>query len=249
MGNTNAIFCMDRAIEMAKQYGIGCVAICCTNHWQRGGAFGIQAAKAGCVGICWTNTMPNMPPWGAKDRKIGNNPLIFCIPYGDSYVMVDAAMAQFSYGAIESAKIAGRQLPVAGGYDKDGNLTTDPTELEKTWRMLPIGFWKGSGFSILMDMIGASLSGGMTAPEIGKQGGTPTDEYNLNQVFIAIDVKDKEANDKAIKLIIDDLKTSDLVDKNAGILYPCEKELAIERDNITNGIPVNEEVWKTILEL
>ena len=50
-GILNAEFCMDRAINLAKQHGIGCVAIRNTNHWMRGGAYGWQAAGAGCIGI------------------------------------------------------------------------------------------------------------------------------------------------------------------------------------------------------
>ena len=159
MGNTNAKICMERAIQLSRQYGIGCVALRNTNHWMRGGAYGLQAADAGCIGICWTNTQPNMPAWGAKDRRIGNNPLIISIPKENGHIMVDAAMAQFSYGAIESAKLAGKQLPVPGGYDSQGKITTDPAEIEKTWRVLPIGFWKGSGFSVALDLIAACLSG------------------------------------------------------------------------------------------
>jgi len=249
MGNTNAKFCMDRAIELAKQNGIGCVALRHTNHWQRGGAFGVQAAKAGFVGICWTNTMPNMPAWGAKDRRIGNNPLVFCIPYKDEYVMIDGAMAQFSYGAIESARAAGKELPVAGGFDENGNITTDAAAIEKTWRVLPIGFWKGSGFSMLMDMLASSLSGGMTVTDVGKQGNTPTDEYNLSQIFIAISVPDKEENDAAISRIIEDVKSSAPANENVPITYPSEREKSTYRDNVSNGIPVDEKVWKAVLEL
>ena len=97
-GNVNAKLSMDRAIELAKQYGIGCVALGNTNHWLRGGSYGWQAADAGCIGICWTNTQPNMPAWGAKDRRIGNNPYIMAIPRKEGHVVVDIAMAQFSYG-------------------------------------------------------------------------------------------------------------------------------------------------------
>ena len=75
-GPLNAKQAMDRAIELAKQHGIGMVALGNSNHWMRGGSYGWQAADAGCIGICWSNTMPNMPAWGGKDRKIGNNPLI-----------------------------------------------------------------------------------------------------------------------------------------------------------------------------
>ena len=249
MGNTNAELAMNRAIALAKEYGIGCVAMAHTNHWQRGGAYGIQAAKSGCIGICWTNTMPNMPAWNANDRRIGNNPLVFCAPYGDDYVMADGAMAQFSYGAIESAKLAGRQLPVAGGFDENGNMTTDPAAIEKTWRVLPIGFWKGSSFSILMDILAASLSSGMGVCDIGKQGDKPTDEYNLSQVFIAINVANPVENDAIVQRIIEDLKKSEPAEAGGEILYPCEKERRIYRENLEKGIPVDEGVWQTVLAL
>lgn len=73
-GPLNAKLAMDRACELAKEYGIGIVALGNNNHWMRGGSYGFQAADQGCIGICWSNTMPNMPAWGGMDRKIGNNP-------------------------------------------------------------------------------------------------------------------------------------------------------------------------------
>lgn len=247
MGNTNAKIAMDRAIELAHQYGIGCIAMRNTNHWMRGGAYGLQAADAGCIGICWTNTQPNMPAWGAKDRRIGNNPLIMCVPKKDGHMMVDGAMAQFSYGAIEGAKLAGRQLPVPGGFDTMGNLTTDPAEIEKTWRVLPIGYWKGSGYSIVMDLIAACLSDGNTTQHVGS---LSDDEYALSQVFIAIDVKKTCPDSDAMILeTIANIKASARVDEEKEILYPNEKEYQVRLDNLKNGIPVNDTVWQEILDL
>ncbi|MDR2795515.1 MAG: 3-dehydro-L-gulonate 2-dehydrogenase [Spirochaetaceae bacterium] len=247
MGNTNAVFCMDRAVKMAKKNSIGCVALRNTNHWQRGGAFGIQAATAGCAAICWTTTMPNMPVWGGAVRRVGNNPLIFCVPYGESWVLFDGAMTQFSYGAIESAQLAGRQLPVAGGYDERGELTTDPDVIAKTWRALPIGFWKGSGLSVLMDMMASILSGGKPVCEIGGLGNTPEDEYGMNQIFIAI-----EANTDAVKTIdaiIADIKASPLAEGASEIRYPSEREKYVREENIKLGIPVDECIWDTVKNL
>jgi 3-dehydro-L-gulonate 2-dehydrogenase len=247
MGNTNAAFCMDRAVKLAKENGIGCAALRNTNHWMRGGAFGVQAADAGCAAICWTTGMPNMPVWGGKNPCIGNNPLIFCIPYGDSYVLFDGAMAQFSYGSIESAQLAGEKLPVAGGYDEQGILTDDPGIIAKTWRPLPIGFWKGSGLSILMDMIASVLSGGKPVYEIGKQGNTPEDEYGLNQVFIAIDVCARTAETlKTISAIIADIKAAPFAEGFSEIRYPSEREKRLVEENKKLGIPVNEGIWNAV---
>src|SRR5690349_7397414 len=59
-GNLNAHHSMARAIALAREHGIGCVALANTNHWMRGGSYGWQAADAGAIGVCWTNTLANM---------------------------------------------------------------------------------------------------------------------------------------------------------------------------------------------
>ena len=69
-GNLNAHAAMERAIALAREHGIGCVAMGNTNHWMRGGTYGWQAANAGVMGICWTNTMPNVPTWGGRLRLL-----------------------------------------------------------------------------------------------------------------------------------------------------------------------------------
>lgn len=250
LGNLNAKICMDRACELAKENGIGIVAIGNTNHWMRGGSYGWQAANNGCVGICWTNTMPNMPAWGAKDRRIGNNPFIMSIPRSNgAHIVIDCAVAQFSYGKIEECRMKGVQLPVPGGFDTEGNVTTDPTEIEKTWRVLPIGFWKGSGLSIALDLIAAVLSGGNTVTDIGRK---YEDEIGLSQVLIAIDpnhMNTKDITDSVVNTVIDDIKASELADENGKIFYPGELELKTRKDNMENGIPVLDEVWEKIKAL
>lgn len=246
MGNLNARICMDRAIELAQEYGIGAVALRNTNHWMRGGAYGWQAANAGYAGICWTNTQPNMPAWGAKDRRIGNNPFIVALPRKDGHVVVDAAMAQYSYGKIEATELAGEQLPFPGGYDEAGRLSTDPTEIKKTWRVIPIGFWKGSGFSIVFDMLAAVLSEGNSTYQIGQLG---EDEYALSQVLIAIDVKKTSSEEYAEQVMNDTIayvKASVPVSEHAKIMYPGERALETRRRNTVTGIEVEDSVWKVI---
>ena len=116
---------MDRAIELAADHGIGLVALRNANHWMRGGSYGWQAAEKGYIGICWTNSIAVMPPWGAKECRIGTNPLIVAIP-STPITMVDMSMSMFSYGMLEVNRLAGRQLPVDGGFDDEGNLTKEP---------------------------------------------------------------------------------------------------------------------------
>lgn len=250
LGNTNASKAMERACELAKEYGVGIVALRNTNHWMRGGAFGRQAADTGCIGICWTNTMPNMPAYGAKDRRLGNNPFIMAVPRSNGeHVVIDCALSQFSYGKIEEHKLKGKPLPVPGGYDSEDNLTTDAAEIEKTWRVLPIGFWKGSGLSIVLDMVAAILSGGNAVGDIGKN---VAEEVGLSQVLMAIDPT-KLSSTKEIDAIVDkivaDIKGSEPIKENGVISYPGESSLRTRKDNLENGIPVIEEIWYSIQKI
>ena len=246
-GPLNALVCTDRAIELASQQGMGCVALANTNHWMRGGTYGWRAAKQGYAFIGWTNTIKNMPAWGGIDAKLGNNPLVIAVPYQHEAIVLDMAMSQFSYGALDLHVLRKQQLPVPGGYDKDGVLSTDPDAIRTSERTLPIGYWKGSGLSLLLDILGAVLSGGFPVVDISKQ----NVENNLSQVFMAINLS-KLSNFNAIpgllQHIIDDYHQS-IPDKNSKVLYPGERVLTVREENTRNGIPVIQKVWDDILAL
>ena len=167
-GPLNALFATDRAMELAQENGIGLVALANTNHWMRGGTYGWQAARKGFVFICWTNTCANMPAWGAKDPRLGNNPFVIAVPYKNEAIVLDFAMSQFSYGKMESFRNEGKQLPYPGGFNNQGKLTTDPDEILETWRALPVGYWKGAGLSLLLDILATILSGGLSTHEISQ---------------------------------------------------------------------------------
>ena len=249
LGNVNAKLSMDRAIALSREFGIGCVALANTNHWLRGGSYGWQAADAGCIGICWTNTQPNMPAWGAKDRRIGNNPCIMSVPRQGGHVVVDIAMAQFSYGQMEATAMRGDTLSVAGGYDAEGTLSNDPKAIAQTGRVLPIGFWKGSSLSIVMDLIATVLSGGRSTYQVGQLG---SDEYGLSQMFIALDatrIAGESFLHSAVEEVLNNLKDSERADPKQTVMYPGERSLKLRNDNLANGIPVDETVWAKIKSL
>ncbi|MDR3411176.1 MAG: 3-dehydro-L-gulonate 2-dehydrogenase [Formivibrio sp.] len=248
IGNLTAKQMMDRAMTLADQHGIGLVALRNANHWMRGGGYGYQAAEKGYIGICWTNSIAVMPPWGAKECRIGTNPLIVAVP-GDPVTMVDMSMSMFSYGMLEVNRLAGRQLPVDGGFDDAGNLTRDPAPIEKNRRILPMGYWKGSGLSIVLDMIATLLSGGLSVAEVTEE---MDDEYNISQVFIAIEVDrliDGPSRDAKLARIRDYVQSAERADPEVAIRMPGHEFPQLLADNRKNGIPVDERVWARIKAL
>ena len=242
-GNLNAHLCMERAIALSREHGIGCVALANTNHWMRGGSYGWQAADAGVIAVCWTNTMPNLPPWGASEPRLGNNPLVIAVPRSDGHIVLDMAISQFSYGTLESYRMRGEQLPVIGGFDLDGNLTRDPGAIEASRRPLPIGYWKGSGLALMLDMLAALLSGGQATHQTKAQ---ILQETGLSQMFLAFDLLsiDKDAaSAELINQIIEFLQGPTSAEE---VRYPGQRTLETRKLNLVEGIPVEPRVWEQL---
>jgi 3-dehydro-L-gulonate 2-dehydrogenase len=247
-GPLNAVFATDRAMALAEKNGIGMVSLANTNHWMRGGSYGWQAAGKGMVFICWTNTEANMPAWGAVDPHLGNNPLVFAVPFENEAIVLDFAMSQFSYGKMEAYELKGETLPYPGGFDRMGHLSTDPSLVLETKRTLPAGYWKGSGLSLLLDILAAILSGGKSTCEISDT----TVETSLSQVFIAVSIRslvNYPSVESAIKRIISDLKESIPSDPGSPVRYPGENVIMTRERNLNNGIPVSREIWEKIIAL
>jgi len=243
-GNLNAHASMTRAIELARDHGVGCVALANTNHWMRGGSYGWQAADAGMIGICWTNTVPNLPPWGSTEPLLGNNPLVIAVPRAAGHVVLDMAMSQFSYGVLESYAMRGEQLPVPGGFDGEGRLTTDPAVIEKTSRLLPMGYWKGSGLALALDLLAGLLSGGRFSYAIGHD---MEKETGVSQVFIAFDAPSGRAPNSpySVDEVIEQIATRAAA-KGELVRYPGEHVLATRKENLEKGIPVMPAVWDQV---
>ena len=244
-GNLNAWGSMERAIHLAGEFGMGAVALRNTNHWMRGGSYGLQAARAGCVGICMTNTKPNMPPWGGRETRIGNNPFIVSIPHEPYPFLLDMAMSQFSYGKMEVLEQRGEKLPFPGGFDTDLRLTDDPSAVMESELALPMGYWKGSGLAILIDLLVAVLSEGLTTSEIGRE----DVEYGLSQLFIAFDLNRLTSEDSRTRIVREltgSLLETTAMEEGGKVFYPGQRSWQRRQENLEKGIPVDRDTWSLI---
>jgi 3-dehydro-L-gulonate 2-dehydrogenase len=197
--------------------------------------------------LCFTNTMPNMPAWGALDARLGNNPLVLALPRAGGHVVLDMATSQFSYGALELARLNGRQMPIEAGFDTQGQLTRDPAEIIQSKRILPMGYWKGAGLSLLLDLFAGMLSLGNTTLGIGRLAG---DEHGLSQVFIAIHYAALADAAQADAIMTDTLSwvaASAPDGTGTAIRWPGSRMPAVREANLREGIPVDERVWAEIL--
>jgi 3-dehydro-L-gulonate 2-dehydrogenase len=244
-GILNARFCMGRAITLANENGIGCVAIKNTSHWMRAGTYGWQAAEAGMIGICFTNTIANLPPWGGLNPRLGNNPLVIAVPRKNGHVVLDMAISQYSVGKLNLYKTKNEELPLPGGYDRNGNLSTDAAEILESKRLLPVGFWKGSGLSLVLDLLATILSQGNSTAKITQN----EKESGVSQVFICIKPQNNEHTAQLIEEIIDYTKTSRPVEEGHSIFYPGENTLLTREKSLRDGVWVDEGIWEKVLAM
>ena len=232
-------------MELAKSHGMGLLALRNTNHWMRGGAYAMKAAQSGYISILFTNTKPNMPPWGGRDSRIGNNPFVVAIPRPEGHVILDMAISQFAFGKINDYKLRGKKLPFLGGWDENDELSNDPERITLKERGLPIGYWKGSALSIILDMLVTLLSAGDSAYRLSKK----EFETGISQVYLCIDPNvfgDSDLQQKIINEIID--YTHDVEPMRPGdkTYYPGEQSAQTRIKNLKEGMPVSDSVWQKI---
>ena len=243
-GIPNAHLAIKRAIELAKTHGMGAVALRNTNHWMRAGTYGWMAAEEQCMAICMTNTIPNMPPWGGTMATIGNNPVVLAVPRNKGSVVLDMATSQFSYGKMEDTLRKNKKLPYPGGWNIKGELTDEPGAILGEGLVLPTGYWKGSGLSIVMDMMVSLLADGQASHDIGQK----DYETGLSQLFLCIDMEQAgtgSAYQQAADAIIESVHAA--AAENADkVFYPGERTLLRRKENLEKGVIVDEDIWKKI---
>ena len=246
-GVLNALWCTDRVMQSAAEHGMALLGLRNTNHWMRGGSYGWRAADRGFILIAWTNTESSMPPWGGKEPRLGNNPFVMAVPRPDGPVVLDMAMSQYSYGKLQATRLRGERLPFPGGFDSNGVLTDEPGPIEASQRILPIGYWKGSAFAMVLDLLAAVLAEGLPTNAIDRlQLGSCV---GCSQVFIAIDPSKLGGHQEAARIadsVVEYTRSSAPDDSAYSPEYPGEGTIRRRARQLRDGILVDDSIWSEV---
>lgn len=177
---------MNRAVAeaatLAASFGLGWCSIRKTSHAGAIGYFAEKLAQRGLLAIVMTASKPLMSYYGAKGEALSTNPLAIGVPgeAAGTPIILDMSTAAVALGKIMAAKDAGREIPVGWGVDEDGADTTDP---HKVAAVLPMAGAKGSGLSLMIEILCSLLAGNPNiAPALtGSQAG------GFNGLVLAID--------------------------------------------------------------
>jgi LDH2 family malate/lactate/ureidoglycolate dehydrogenase len=203
MGHVIAKRAMQMAIDKARRWGLGMVAVRNSTHYGIAGYYPMMAASQGCIGLTGTNARPAIAPTFSVENMLGTNPLTAACPTDEEFPFVlDCATSISQRGKVEVYARRGKTMPAGWVIGQDGETLTDPAQTLKDLlagkaAMTPLGGpgedlsgYKGYGYATLVEILSAALQDGNFLKGInGKDEHGNKAPYRLGHWFLAIDVE------------------------------------------------------------
>ena len=258
MGQVIGYKSMSMAIEKAKKYGMGMVAVRNSCHYGIAGYYATMATDAGCIGITGTNARPSIAPTFGVENMLGTNPLTVGMPTDEDFpFLLDCATSITQRGKIEYFARIGKDTPAGMVIGRDGAALTDSVKILDQLNcgeaaLAPLGGigeelagYKGYGYATVVEILSAALQQGNYLRMLtGKKDGKLV-PYHLGHFFIAIDTEafmGLEEFKKTAGDICRELRGSQKAPGHDRIYTAGEKEWEIWQQRKDSGVPINEAV-------
>lgn len=250
---------MQMAIDKAKKYGMGMVAVRNSTHYGIAGYYVSMAADAGMIGITGTNARPSIAPTFGVENMLGTNPITFGLPTDEEFDFVlDCATSITQRGKIEYYAKINQDTPEGMVIGRDGSAMTDSDQIlvdltTQKAALAPLGGigetlagYKGYGYATVVEIMSAALQAGNFLKMLsGKDEDGNPQPYHLGHFFIAIDTEafmGLEQFKKTAGDILRALRNSELAPGEERIFTAGEKEYDVWKIRKDRGVPLNEGV-------
>jgi LDH2 family malate/lactate/ureidoglycolate dehydrogenase len=236
---------MAEAVERARTFGVGLVFARRSTHFGMAASYLRQAVEAGLAAFVFTNASPAMPVWGGRTPFLGTSPFAFGAPGGErsAPIILDMATSVVARGKIRRAAASGEPIPEGWALDAEGRPTTDARAAYEGI-VLPLGGPKGSGLSLMMEVLGGVMSGSAFGGEVGNQYLDHDRPQGVGHCFIALRpdlAVSADAYRARIDALVERAKESPRLHEDRPILMPGEPEALTEAERLRNGIPLSAE--------
>lgn len=256
---------MQMAIDKAKKYGLGMVAVRNSCHYGIAGYYATQAAKQGCIGITGTNARPSVAPTFGVEGMFGTNPLTVGIPTDEEFdFVIDCATSITQNGKIEYYERIGADVHPGTVIDIDGNAVEGDAGValkqirQGTAALTTLGGigeelagYKGYGYAMVIELLSSILQDGWYGKDLdGKDENGNIRPYHLGHFFIAIDTNHflgEELARKKAGEIIRKVRDSKKAPGHDHIYSAGEKEWLIYKQRLIDGVPITGPVQKEFM--
>lgn len=240
-------FATSLGIDKAARQGIAFVGLRNCGHLGRLGDWAEMAAAAGQVSLHFLNTSgaQRVAPYGGSDRRLSTNPLAIGVPLADAPpAILDITTSTVAEGKLMVARNKGELVPEGWIVDKAGQPTTDPARFYDGGALLTIGAHKGSGLSILTDLLAGAVTTGRSSD--------PTDTVlrnNMLSIYIDPKVYDRDHVVLAeARRLVDWVKASPPADPAQPVLGPGDVERRTREARLAAGIPLDARTWSDLVD-
>ena len=253
---------MKLAIQKAKKYGLGAVAVRNSTHFGIAGYYSLMATKEGMIGITTTNARPAVPPTFGVEPMLGTNPLTAGVPTDEEFpFMIDCATSIIQRGKIEVYNREQKPLPEGVIITKNGGTQNDPQETLKnledsTAALLPLGGegenksgYKGFGYATLVEILSSALQNGIFLKDTAGIIEEDQKRLKVGHFFLAINVNHftpLKMFNRTTGTIMRTLRNSKKAPGKNRIYTAGEKEYYSEKVRKKQGIPINKSLQEDI---
>jgi LDH2 family malate/lactate/ureidoglycolate dehydrogenase len=203
MGHVVGYRSMKMAIEKARKFGLGMVAVRNSTHYGIAGYYSLMAIEAGQIGITGTNARPSIAPTFGVENMLGTNPLTVGCPTDEEFpFVIDCATSITQRGKIEVYARLDKTMPEGWVIGQDGKGRTDPKATLKelvagTAALAPLGGigedtggYKGYSYATVVEILSSALQDGSYLKNLlGFDENGRKVPYHLGHFFLAIDIE------------------------------------------------------------
>jgi LDH2 family malate/lactate/ureidoglycolate dehydrogenase len=241
LGQVVAHECVGHALRLAREDGVAVVTARNSNHFGAAAYWAQKLTAEGCMAIVTSNASPAVPPWGGKEPRLGTNPLCMAVPGSENGAwLLDMATTTVSLGKMHAAHYRGETtLPAGWATDQEGVPTTDMATAI-AGLPTPLGGYKGTGLSLMAELLSAGLSGGPMSTDVGslRRGFEP---LHVSHTFVAIDMRRFQALDvfaQRLERLTGTIKSTAVAAGQDEVLMAGEPENRMREERLANGIPL-----------
>ena len=260
MGALVAQFAMRRAIDKAKQAGVGIAVVRNSTHFGIAGYYTLMAEREGLASFSMTNTGPIMVPTFGREMMLGTNPMAFCMPADPVPFWFDASTTVVTLGKVEVCQKRGRPMPQGWTIGPDGAPCTDASRMNASilagerGGILPLGGegethggHKGYGLGIMVEALTGVLAQGMTSPQMCGAHGDHTCHFLL--AFDPAMFGDPADIRARMSAYLAALRASEKMPGCARIYTPGEKAFEAMARRLREGVPVEENTLAEVRQI
>ena len=239
-------FAARMGIAKAAKQGIAMVGLTNCGHLGRVGDWADMAAEAGQVSLHFLNTSAALraAPHGGTDRRLSTNPISIGVPVaGRDPVVLDVTTSMVAEGKLMVAVNKGEQVPEGWIIDKNGKPTTEPKDFYAGGALLTVGGHKGSGLSIVTDLLAGAVSTGRSS--------SPDETVlrnNMLSIYIAPDVYDPDRNvSREARRFVDFVTASKPAKRDEPVLAPGDVERRNRAARLASGVPIDDKTYSDLV--